>query len=1322
MLKIKSYIKQNETILNTKIDCKVIMQFRLLDTIDYSNIESKIENYKKYVNTYTPRYKVEGTKKRKLINLVMTESLMSKFIEIDKLGIDIKKFIKYCLEFDIEKKVREDKQKQDEKVFDFKKNENQFITLNDVKGENNLSKCYQAFIKQVTFNTSNDSILEYKKSVLEKIKKISLKHPIVVYGIDYKPRHIQSRIDLHYTSNQVVFILDFYKKIIFFNSKDKLISDELRFKILKSYYEMMKYKTSIVNHEISKIPDYNWNDGFHKNFGEYDHDLDKGKIEHNDMISHIKDEYIYYDISLFSYISNDSDNKIKTQYVPLPHNVKNSTYQSGYIYAKPKSATNLTFYSDDKQIDIGEYEKLLNDKNNTKKLYTRIRDKKLLNIFGDTETNSLFFKILNDKHIQIDKPEFLKLLDENYKYLQNLNEDTKAKITRDNEECILHKSSINDLLIKHKIYMKTDLQTIQAYFHNSKTNEYEIKIWVHEKNKKVIDIIELEYKFEQKLKNQKITHTVKADIIYTDKLTNSFLTYTNNWYERNIDTNTNSCPMLTIWFHNLKFDMLAMGLLDTFEEYDYTLTGFNNDTPRSYSFELAPIEMKTKEAIPKILFLDSFNFSQSPLKEMGVNVGIKKETEKVDFSYNDNIFENKEKSLKLLEYSLMDVVILKEFICNLKSEILKFTDMKYGSAGTAISCFLTSFYDDTFWYQEKTSETKISKDEYNNLNESKKSNYKRKNNRIHKHRNKWLEAVELYAYIGGHTEVFNKIGLTELIRSLDINSSYPSSMLQKLPKKFLYSRLNISIEEFQKLQKSKDKYTLSKVYIEYDDNFIVPVKNNNQIEYPVINTMTTWLHEPELNCLLKYNKNIKILETLVYDASSDIFTSYVTEWMFTKSFNKRKDIDNKLVVALSKLFANSCYGKLGEKTRVSACRKMTESDIEMCRFFMQAKDEIKYTDEDIKNSQGYFDIEFGVFPNSPLNEIDTIEFINTNTTFVDLSNNVRTTNLTTLRINLSGGYISYSKKIITPGKNSSYAMVGAITAYSRVALLDYIKKLGFKNIRYCDTDSVYVQWKKVIEKRLNEIKPTKEDLKYMYTNKKTYKEILEKYEKQVNPDKINVCKSLVSKHYFWEFESEKPYHIITRGNKDNIKLFDLNKDQLFIINEDNTLEDFLKSDLKYCVKEENLIEMSSCLNKNIYMCKDSEKLKGIPKSAVEVDLDLYFYQNWLTPMTQKRVFGNLKGQYISYTLKTQDQSRLDYPKAKGILTNKTKEPKNINMVFFKPVMIDYEIIDNKFEFSKVINQKYYDYRLKPYEVKQINNDLYYYNPKTKKTSMKPNDI
>ena len=58
------------------------------------------------------------------------------------------------------------------------------------------------------------------------------------------------------------------------------------------------------------------------------------------------------------------------------------------------------------------------------------------------------------------------------------------------------------------------------------------------------------------------------------------------------------------------------------------------------------------------MFFDSFNIQSTSLAEMGNTIGIRKESEKIQKVKNTNL----EITKNVLEYSLMDVVILKESI------------------------------------------------------------------------------------------------------------------------------------------------------------------------------------------------------------------------------------------------------------------------------------------------------------------------------------------------------------------------------------------------------------------------------------------------------------------------------------------------------------------------------------------------------------------------------------------------------------------------------------------------------------------------------------
>ncbi len=173
------------------------------------------------------------------------------------------------------------------------------------------------------------------------------------------------------------------------------------------------------------------------------------------------------------------------------------------------------------------------------------------------------------------------------------------------------------------------------------------------------------------------------------------------------------------------------------------------------------------------------------------------------------------------------------------------------------------------------------------------------------------------SYFGGRTEVFNFTGLARYIMSIDINSSYPSSMLNYLPTKYKYTIHNPTNTQINNLLKNDNLYGLFKVYIKEDHNRLIPLFNDNKVINPWIKDLNVLVHEPEFKLLVEKNQTVKVTEIHVYEATNLLFCDYINKWSFEKSYNKQEFIKNEVLVSISKLLMNSTYGKFGEKMRVS---------------------------------------------------------------------------------------------------------------------------------------------------------------------------------------------------------------------------------------------------------------------------------------------------------------------------------------------------------------------------------------------------------------------
>ena len=1388
--------QKNKNILNRD---KIRIDIKIHELINISNegLRSLILNCDNDIKNYKRKYFINGmTKRKKFDNFIITPEIKEVFSKLDSLNIPITQFIKWLVQKDITtnrpQKPKEEKKKRE---YDFTNQEEQYITIEDLKSEIAMSNCYSAFITQIKITNSYREVIEELAQNLTLIQNHLLKDKdkIILFGnyiISKEKLKIKSN---NFSSFNINEILMMYRKILVL----KEIPDTLRFQIVKNFRELMYCKAFIIYSEnknnkyfgniilndllyVSKINDYysfldedvniyktlfpNNCDDIENNIEMINHCMNIEKVKHDNI--YILDKFNFVNIA--GEQIDKQGNEIFDITVPFPKSpeLKRTKFQSGYVSPRSKKINHFT--PDNKKISVPEIKDLIKkgDYNKVKNLYYRVQDNRTLNAYCDSETEYILF----DGVQEIDKKSFKKIYNS---MIDSIKRKSPEEIQRLNDIKYFNgdKSPIQSLL-SNELTLKTELVTIQCNFQNEK-KEDNVVIFVREDKKKYYGKNELNHTYEKKLnyyfhteskkKISKIDYLrlsfedkkmysniemkeVIAKIIYTKDVTKSYMDYMLSWYYQNIDCQSNKQPLLTVWFHNLKFDMLSTGLLDKFQDYDLTLNHFNNQIPRFFDFEInEEILLKSTSKKPKLFFIDSFNFSATSLEKMGKTVGIKKPKELVDFNLNTNLIVDKD----CLIYSTMDVVILPAFINEFKKYILEYATLKYGAAGTAQNVFLSHFYsfeefinnkgeafssyeiskkiieefsgkDLSFLDEFKTESLRnfTLKNIHNSLDQNIKDKInirekeefkklKRVNAKIHLHKNKYLEALEMGSYYGGRTEVFNYTGLIKYIMSIDINSSYPGSMLNSLPTEYLHSIIKPSKHQLNNILKDKNQYGLFKVFVKSDKNRIIPLIHDKKIVNPHVKNLSVILHMPEFKLLYEKNKNIEVEEVHIYKATDKLFKSFINKWSFEKSYNKQKFIANEVMVSISKLLMNSTYGKFGEKMRVSKCFKLNEDELKFwSKLISLTKNEL-ITLEMLSKCIYNYDLKHNMELNHDIDLSIKKYFGAIHTPMIELYNELFDNDIIrdimkhisddNLRINFFGGYLSYSKKIEVPAKNSTLILVGAITSYSRSALYKGIDKLGITNVFYGDTDSLYYD-SKIDDVFYNIPLSEKESI---LDNKEAYQNIIDNVNKNVdkNKSKIPLVKSLISSKHLWEKEYQKPYDIIVRGNKDNVKIFYIPISETFIIGKHGTKEDFIKSDLKYCIHKGNIEKFKKSIKtikkEKFYYVRLSEKHKGVSLKAQLVNQDLYLIEDWLSIATQRQKFGSLDGQYITYKLKSLYNSRNDYQKSKAI----SKRKKSVSFIVANNFNDNFgNQIDNKQILDYELKYKYVEQKLQPLEL------------------------
>lgn len=275
---------------------------------------------------------------------------------------------------------------------------------------------------------------------------------------------------------------------------------------------------------------------------------------------------------------------------------------------------------------------------------------------------------------------------------------------------------------------------------------------------------------------------------------------------------------------------------------------------------------------------------------------------------------------------------------------------------------------------------------------------------IHYHKDYELLAFERSGYKGGRVECFYIGDKREQFYLFDVNSMYPYVMATcDLPVKPLVLADRMSINEA--LEYSENYYLIAQVILKYKSNIgYYGTHKDAKLLFPIGHFSTT-LHNPELIRAIQENQIAAIGKTVVYQKKPALAE-------FAKYFhNIRLNSDNATYNTLAKLMNNSLYGRMG----------MSFYD----------KDVIELETEDNENPLGVVMMQ-------------------------SIQNGRK---IWTPYYKWYGSLIHSTRDEFTPKKDTNIALAGAVTAYARMKLLDYIIQAGHRNAYYCDTDSILVNEK-----------------------------------------------------------------------------------------------------------------------------------------------------------------------------------------------------------------------------------------------------------------------
>lgn len=171
-----------------------------------------------------------------------------------------------------------------------------------------------------------------------------------------------------------------------------------------------------------------------------------------------------------------------------------------------------------------------------------------------------------------------------------------------------------------------------------------------------------------------------------------------------------------------------------------------------------------------------------------------------------------------------------------------------------------------------------------------------------------VKSLERSSYFGGRTEVFCLGKILRTVHQLDVNSLFPSIMLDGMFPRIML-RYHLTKEWSRELPEIDWKSSVAEVLLETDDA-VFPLKTNDLIIYPT-GSFTTVLCGQELRYAAAKGY-VKAVRSYAEYETAPLFNLYVrTLWGMRKEY---KEQGNKLYEQFTKRLLNSLYGKFGQRS------------------------------------------------------------------------------------------------------------------------------------------------------------------------------------------------------------------------------------------------------------------------------------------------------------------------------------------------------------------------------------------------------------------------
>lgn len=405
-----------------------------------------------------------------------------------------------------------------------------------------------------------------------------------------------------------------------------------------------------------------------------------------------------------------------------------------------------------------------------------------------------------------------------------------------------------------------------------------------------------------------------------------------------------------VWGHNMSYDFRVCDFIYTMPERGFTT---KNPIIENNPFLVEYRKPHGKKRYTRIIFISSTNIYQSSLDSLGKLYGINK----------GDWASVKDDSEALAEYCQKDVLILREAM----EGWMEFID-KNDLGPFAITLASQAFC--TWRYRFQPESILIDSDK------------------------RALETSRA-AYYGGRTECFYIGNTTGQFIYIDVNSMYPSVMLDNLyPTNLVGCADNVPLGTLHRVLL---KHLVTADVTLQTDIPAYPLKYKKRLMFPTGRFRTT-LSTPELVYALD-SGHIKKIHRIAYYERSRLFSEYVdTIYKMRRHF---KDVGNDVWAMLCKLLLNTLYGKFAQ-TGIRF-EKVTDS--------------------------APFGIGIEREYNARLGEWFTFRHF--------------------------GNSIQKAEKI-PESYNSHPAIAAHVTSYARMELWNVIALAGIDNVYYCDTDSLVI--------------------------------------------------------------------------------------------------------------------------------------------------------------------------------------------------------------------------------------------------------------------------